>query len=245
MNTHYLTHLPHCGLEIPTKYLDDYLLSKEELTKNIYEYCDIYTDELFDNFYKEFGGIKSNYSRLFFDPERFGDDSNESMYRDFRLGWFYENAILSKTPLRDISNKEEIKKYYTQYHQKLNQNTKKRLDKYNKCTIIDCHSFSDNRYWFQDKNIVFPDICIGFDNIHIDKDLVEIIKDEFREYQIGINMPYSGSLVPNAYWQVDNRVKSVMIEINKRLYVESDNITKNKNFNKIKEKLDNILERIK
>jgi len=48
-------------------------------------------------------------------------------------------------------------------------------------------------------------------------------------------------LVPTDYWQKDMRVKSVMIEINKKLYLKSDNITKNKDYKKIKQKMDNIL----
>jgi len=39
-------------------------------------------------------------------------------------------------------------------------------------------------------------------------------------------------------------VKSVMIEINKKLYLESDNITKNNNFFLIKSKIENILKSI-
>ena len=244
MSNHYLIHLPHCGLEIPNEFLNDYLLSKDELKENIYEYCDIYTDKLFSLFYKNFAGVKNSYSRLFFDPERFFNDKDETMHQQYKLGWFYENAIVQKKPLRVTKNKELIAKYYKAHHQKLNQLTAQKLARYNKCTIIDCHSFSNNKYWFQDKNITFPDICIGFDNTHVDKDLVQIIKDEFKEYKIGINTPYSGALVPNDYWQVDNRVKSVMIEINKKLYVEPDNITKNRNFKNIQQKLNNIANKL-
>jgi N-formylglutamate amidohydrolase len=122
--------------------------------------------------------------------------------------------------------------------------TKQKLDTYDKCTVIDSHSFSNERYWFHDKNLELPDICIGFEDRHVDKELVEIIKEEFKEYNIGINIPYAGSLVPTNYWQKDDRVKSVMIEINKKLYLKPDNMTKSDNYSNIKQKLNNIVLKI-
>ena len=240
----YLIHLPHCGLKIPNQFLNDYYLPEKELQNNIYEYCDIYTDELFDSMFNKFGGVKNEYSRLFFDPERFSDDTQEEMYKKYRLGWFYENAIIDKKPLRKLDNKDIIKKYYDEHHKQLDNLTQQKLDIFNRCTIIDCHSFSDKEYWFLNKASDFPDICIGYEEYHMDKNLIEIIKEEFSEYKIGLNTPYDGSLVPMKYWHKDNRVKSVMIEINKRIYTEHDNKTKSKNFIIMKNKIDNILNKI-
>ena len=241
MNRHYLVHIPHCGTNIPKEFIDDYLLSKDELTENIYQYCDLYTDELFNSLFDAFDGVKSEYSRLFFDPERFGDDNQEAMCKKYGLGWFYENAILTEKPLRKLDHKNIIRKYFDNHHKELNQKTEQKLALHDKCTVIDCHSFSNERYWFHDKSLYLPDICIGFEDKHADKELVNIIKNEFKGYDIGINIPYSGSLVPTNYWGKEERVKSVMIEINKKLYLEPDNVTKNKSFYLIKEKLENIL----
>jgi N-formylglutamate amidohydrolase len=243
MSNHYLIHLPHCGTKIPEQYINDYLLDKQDLENNIFQYADIYTDELFGSLFDKFGGVKNEYSRLFFDPERFGDDDFEKMYQKFRLGWFYENAILEKKPLRGTQNKSAIRKYFNNHHLLLNKLTQEKLDKYDRCTVIDCHSFSNERYWFHE-DIKLPDICVGFEDNHIDETLINIIKDEFKDFDIGINKPYQGSLVPTDYWGKDKRVKSVMIEINKKLYVDDDNITKNSNFNIIKQKIDNILTKL-
>jgi len=245
MSRYFIVHIPHSGVNIPKEYLSDYLISSDELKKNIFEYCDLYTDELFFKLYENFGGIKSEYSRLFFDPERFLDDDMEEMQKKYKLGWFYENAIIEKKPLRITKNKDKIRYFYDKHHQKLNTLTKEKLTKYNKCTILDCHSFSDRKYWFLDKNLKFPDICIGFDDFHIDIDLVDAVKEIFQGYEIKINTPYSGSLVPLEYWQKDKRVKSVMIEINKRLYLKSDNITKSENFSDIEQRLNNLYEKMK
>ena len=242
MSYHYLIHLPHSGTFIPHKYRSDYLLQPQELEANVYEYCDLYTDELFGKLHETFGGVKSRYSRLFFDPERFADDEMEEMHRKYRLGWFYENAILEKKPLRRTMHKHEVKTFYDAHHRALNEMTAKKLSHHDRCTIIDCHAFSDRGYWFLEKSRDFPDICIGYEEAHVDHDLVETIKEVFKEYEIAINTPYAGSLVPGEYWQKDRRVKSVMIEINKRLYLQRDNRTKSEGFNAIRDKLTKLCE---
>ncbi|MBF0263644.1 MAG: N-formylglutamate amidohydrolase [Gammaproteobacteria bacterium] len=225
----YLIHLPHCGTMLPEEYLDDYYLNQEKLNENIYQYADLYTDELFQDLMDRFGGVKNDYSRLFFDPERFYDDKQEKMSQ-LGLGWFYTKAILEEVPLRSLKNKEIIAKYYHAHHQALNEKTQEKLDLYGECTIIDCHSFSNERYWFHDQNMELPDICIGYDEDHVDIKLVEYIKEIFDGYHIEINKPYSGSLVPSNYYNKNKNVKSVMIEINKKLYLKSNNIDKNNDF---------------
>lgn len=233
LNSKYLVHIPHCGTKIPQKYLDDYLIDEEELTKNIYEYADLYTNELFKNLLNYSGGIENKYSRLFFDPERFFDDDIEEMQKKYKLGWFYENSILKKEPLRINKNKNEISKYYMKYHQELNDLCKERIDVFGECIIIDCHSFSNDKYWFHDKDIELPDICIGFEEKYKDEKIIELFCDVFKDYKISFNNPYKGSLVPTEYYGKDFNVRSVMIEINKKLYLEDDNITKSQNYHKL------------
>jgi len=235
-NNHYLIHLPHCGIEIPKKYISDYYIDNQELQNNILQYADLCTDELFSDLFNKYRGIKNQYSRLFFDPERFGDDTQEIMHSKYGLGWFYENAILEKKPLRSNKNKQMIRSYFDEHYKILNELTNEKLKKYDNCTVIDCHSFSNERYWFHEE-INLPDVCIGYEDYHIDLEFVNKIKDIFKDYEIGINQPYRGSLVPTNYWGKDSRVKSVMIEINKKLYLEEDNKTKNKNFSLIRDKL--------
>ena len=236
----YLVNLPHCGLEIPEEYRTDYVLTEEKLNDNIYQYADLYTDELFEPLYERFGGVKNNYSRLFFDPERFFDDEHEKMSK-LGLGWFYEKAILENVPLRNTNNKSKIAQYYKDYHKELAEKVQDRIDRYGNCTIIDCHSFSNERYWFHDKDIELPDICIGYDETHVDMEVVDLIKEMFEGYDIKVNEPYSGSIVPTKYYNKSDNVKSVMLEINKRLYLYDDNKTKNDKFRDIVFKLDMLM----
>jgi N-formylglutamate amidohydrolase len=39
-------------------------------------------------------------------------------------------------------------------------------------------------------------------------------------YSVGIDRPYAGTMVPMAFYQMDRRVTSIMIEINRSLYMD-------------------------
>jgi len=225
----FVIHIPHAGVEIPDNFRGEYLLSDDELEQNINQYADCKADKLYGELTKIYDSVINPYSRLFMDPERFFDDKQETMQVKHGLGWFYENAILEKKPLRTIKNKEKIAKYYHEHHAKLQALVEEKLELFGECVIIDCHTFSNERYWFHDKSLELPDVCIGYDEFHKDEIVIEEIKRCFSHSydtkNIGINTPYSGSLVPSKYYIKDKRVKSVMIEINKKLYLNDDNIT--------------------
>ena len=81
-----------------------------------------------------------------------------------------------------------------------------------------------------------PDICIGFDDEFCDSDILNILKQHFEKngLAVALNYPYVGSIVPNRYYnKKDSRVKSLMIEVNKSIYLD-DNNQKNANYSKIK-----------
>ena len=43
-----------------------------------------------------------------------------------------------------------------------------------------------------------------------------------RGYTVSVNSPFAGTLVPMRFYQKDARVSSIMIEINRRLYMTAD-----------------------
>ncbi|NOQ30704.1 MAG: hypothetical protein GQ570_06240 [Helicobacteraceae bacterium] len=221
----YVLHIPHAGLKIPKEYIDDYFLTPKELQHNVEQYADNKSHKLYGELVEKYDSVINPYSRLFMDPERFFDDENESMQLKHALGWFYENAILEKKPLRSTKNKDKIARYYHEHHKKLLDLVEEKLEEFGECVIIDCHTFSNERYWFHDKEVELPNVCIGFDEFHKDKELVSALIKKFSDEALSINTPYAGSIVPNKFYLKDKRVKSVMIEINKKLYLEDDNVT--------------------
>ena len=97
------------------------------------------------------------------------------------------------------------------------------LKEYKTCFIVDLHSFSDE-FVLKMFNITNnPDICIGINN-NYDHNLLEITKTHFTRYgySVKVNYPYSGSIISNKYPEV----KSIMIEINKRIYSNNNKFNK-------------------
>ena len=76
--------------------------------------------------------------------------------------------------------------------------------------LVDCHSFPSELSHYN--------ICIGYnDDWSYNSELIDGIIDIFKSsgYSVGINEPFSNSITP----QADFHYKSVMIEVNKKLYM--------------------------
>lgn len=67
------------------------------------------------------------------------------------------------------------------------------------------------------------DACGDFvvDRDTLDAELLRLT-DRFtdRGFRVGVNRPFAGALVPNAYYGLDPRVQSVMIEVRRDLYMD-------------------------
>ena len=93
------------------------------------------------------------------------------------------------------------------------------LEKHSRCLIFDCHSFPEQPLPYEsDRNR--PDICIGTDTYHTNEELRDCLSKVFKalDYDVAINSPFSGTIVPSKHYQKDQRVVSVMIEVNRSLY---------------------------
>ena len=103
--------------------------------------------------------------------------------------------------------------------------------------IIDCHSFSSVPLPYEmEQSNDRPDICIGPDDFHTPKVLSSLALEYFQSkgYKTVANYPYSGSIVPLRHYGKNANVSSIMIEINRGLYLKPGTNEKNDNFNKIK-----------
>jgi N-formylglutamate amidohydrolase len=91
--------------------------------------------------------------------------------------------------------------------------------------IIDGHSFPSRPLPVDlDQCPTRPDICIGTDSFHTPPHLVNALVDACAEFgwSVAVNRPSAGTLVPTRYWGRDERVASVMIEVNRRLYLKDE-----------------------
>lgn len=235
-------HIPHSSTKIPEEYRSHILLSDKNLAKEIKFMTDWYTDELFSEAVKKLGiAIKFPISRLIVDPERFSDDEQESMNM-VGMGVLYTKTSHGQL-LRDPKytqgkvRSELLARYYFPHHNKLTRAVCDELDKNNLALIIDCHSFPEKALPYElDQKQSRPDICIGTDSYHTPDEFGEGLKNCFESlgYQVGLNTPFSGSIVPNIHYQTNKKVHSVMIEVNRSLYMHNETKERNERFQKIK-----------
>lgn len=231
-----ICNVPHSGTIIPEEFKNDFLITEKELEEEVLYMADNYTSSLYAELAYVSSSIVSKISRVLLDIERFQNEEDEPMSK---VGM---SALYTRTSsgdvLRNISidNKIALEKMYKDYHDSFTQLVSSSLLKNNKAIIVDCHSFpSIPRVYEPEQETPRPDICIGSDDFHTPTELVEILKHTFEKlgYSVKINTPFSGSIVPLNYFKKDTRVISVMIEVNRKLYMNEEAYEKNKNFTQV------------
>ena len=234
-----ILHIPHSSKRIPDY---SYFTNNSDLIKNeIKLLTDHATDRIFN--FTRTDTIIVDFSRIFCDVERL-DDENEPMF-EFGRGFYYTKTDSGEN-LREENhiNKEKIKNiYYNKHHSKLTYLTDLKLNEFGEVLIIDCHSFPNkplNSDLMREKNR--PDFCIGTDDYHTPDDLTDnLVKNLITKgYSVSINNPYSGTIVSFKHYKKNNNVKSIMIEINRDLYIVDGMVINNK-VDQLNDMLNNIL----
>lgn len=232
-----ILHIPHSSTRLPK----DFTVSDEtDLQQEFRRMTDWFTDELFD--VDEATKIIFPYSRLYCDVERFREDEDESMAKKGMGVCYVTNSFGKK--LRDVTEneKEFIKSnFYDKHHADFLHSVENELRLNAKAFIVDCHSFS-NEVLPHEESIQRPDFCIGVDKFHTPKKLVDIVEQYLRDegFSVMINQPFEGTIVPLKFYQKEKKVTSIMIEINRNLYLD-ESFQKNKNFQKMKNVTNTLL----
>jgi N-formylglutamate deformylase len=239
-------HIPHSSTIIPNNIRNQFCLSNEELNLEMLRMTDHYTNELFD--IKQADKIIFPVSRLVLDPERFADDKLESMSK-IGHGVVYTNTS-QLTPLRnnltDEEKKDLLNEFYYPHHKNLENACQQSLDLNNNCLLIDCHSFPSKALHYELKtnnNKSRPQICLGSDNFHTDKKLIETAFKLFKQkgYEVEINTPFAGTLIPTKFYNKNNKVQGIMFEIRRDLYMNEQTGQKNSNFKKIQKDIADVI----
>ena len=234
-----LVNIPHSSTYIPLEVKGRFLINNTDLQEELLRITDRYTEEIF-SCVAELGGIsvKYNYSRLVLDPERFKDDEKEIMVAK-GMGVIYTKDS-SGRKLREINEKERnmlLQNIYDPYHKAITKEVEELLAKFDECLIIDAHSFPAIPLPYENaQKMKRPQICIGTDPYHSPEYLIEYVRNFFDEINLPteINLPFEGCYVPPKFLRQEKRVKSIMIEINRQLYMNDDTGEKNDFFGEIK-----------
>ena len=224
-----MVHIPHSSTVIPDDEIDHFVA--DELEGELLKMTDHYCDDLFDC---EHDKLVFPVSRLVCDVERFRDDAREPMAA-CGMGFAYTHGSgLQKIRELTPGHKLGIETcYYAPHHNEFECMVQRRVREHGKCLIIDGHSFPGKALPYEmDDRKERPDICVGSDAYHTSRELSDMTKEFFegKGYKVAINDPFSGSIVPMSYYQKNPDVQSVMIEINRRLYMDGNGQRSNRFF---------------
>lgn len=243
-----ILHIPHSSDIIPGNFRDQIVLSDDDLAAELTLMTDAFTDELFA--LPEATILRFPISRLLVDVERFPDDAEEPMSK-VGMGMIYTLTASGKKLKRTLQPQETrtlVSLYYETHHQALLTEVKIELEKYGKALIVDCHSFPSHPLQCdKDQSIPRPEFCIGTDSFHTPKSLSQTTALNLKKmgYSVRMNQPYEGTLVPMAFYRKDRRVASIMVEINRSLYMDEMAGAKTSAFDFTKKQMQSLLCSIK
>ena len=232
-----IRHVPHSSTNIPTQYLEYFLIDEHELSDEILRLTDWYTDELFADSDSE--EVRFPISRIVCDPERFLDDECEPASQ-VGMGVFYIHGTkgqLIRSP-DDALRGEIIEEFYLPHHSRLTAKVNESLTQYGKAFVLDCHSFPTDPLPTDDHlDITRPDFCLGFDDFHASYEVIRECESllQGEGFTVSINTPYAGCLIPSEFYGVDARVSGLMIEINRGIYMDENSGEKSDQFGWIHE----------
>ncbi|MDD3920652.1 MAG: N-formylglutamate amidohydrolase, partial [Eubacteriales bacterium] len=226
------------SIYIPEKYKAGILISDRALWRDMCRMTDAFCDELFDGVAAPERMVVSPICRLACDVERFRNDDMEPMAKR-GMGLMYTRTVLGRK-LREYDENlrnDVLKEYYDPHHARLTAAVDAALESCGRCTILDGHSFNSTIPFKWDCVLSMPDFDIGTDAYHTPPALRDALVNKVRElgYTVRVNSPFAGSITPMKYYGEDRRVVSVMIEVNRRLYMNQRDMTKSAGFARTKE----------
>jgi N-formylglutamate amidohydrolase len=243
-----IVHIPHSSSRASFPWRDQIVLSDEALDRELLAMTDRYTDELFSQLPATEGVIFINrLSRLVFDPERFEDQRVETM-DSVGMGAVYvrtsDGHRLRAESFSPRDHEEILAQLFRPYARALSKSVAALLDEFDRCLLLDCHSFPMAPLPYEDKSLDRPDICLGYEPFHAPGELVGEIEDLLAAsgLRVGHNTPFAGSYVPLPWYRRDARVSSLMIELNRSLYMEEHTGARSSGFDRTADLTRRILE---
>jgi len=241
-------HIPHSATRIPATVRDRLTISEPEIAAELLAMTDWFTDELFATT-RPAARIVFPVSRLVVDPERFTDDAAEVMAAR-GMGVIYtktsQGAVLRDSPT-SAERAQMLTDYYTPHHKLLTDVVNRALMVHGKCLVIDCHSFASKPLPYElDQDDDRPDICPGTDDVHTPSALFAHVSSIFTSsgYSVAKDRPFSGALVPALHYRTNPNVESIMIELNRGLYMNEAEGTRNAGFARLGDRLGQFLDRL-
>ncbi len=214
---HIILHIPHSSSALPS--------CCEGLTVDDRLLIDYFTDELFSpDDDTHITPVVFPLCRIFCDVERLPHDPLEA--KGLGISYMDIRTLDSEDKMRKhYDDEHKAFRLYSEHHERMSQLIIEKTSSYgDKVLLIDCHSFSSrpNRLNPNAQETSGIDICIGYndDESNPRTYVLDTVKNHFLTcgYNVAVNTPFSNSKTfstPASY-------HSLMIEVNKRLYMDED-----------------------
>lgn len=220
-------HVPHARSAMPPEVLAEFVVDAAELESHQLRSVDHFTDELFGADFAACTRVEFPISRLAVDPERFELDEREPMAAR-GLGVLYErghDGCVIRRPVTGARRQELLDRWYRPHHARLAEAVAQAIDARGRVLVVDCHSFPPEPLAVDhDRRVPRPDLCIGTAGIHTPAALVDAAHCCCWRwgFSVQVDAPYAGSIVPIDRLGTDPRVQSVMVEVNRALYMRAE-----------------------
>jgi len=217
--------IPHSSTLVPAHLEATLTVSEDVLAHELLVMTDHYTDGLFAADSSDVKLVRLPVSRLVVDPERYLDDASEPMANQ-GMGVIYtrtSDGRVLRSPPSPSERSQLIARYYPPHHDALSAGVRRALTECGVCLLLDCHSYPSQPLPCDvDQTLDRPDVCLGTDQFNSPAWLVSKAHQLFESsgFNVAINKPYSGVLVPADYAGVNPHVFALMIEINRSLYMD-------------------------
>lgn len=225
-----IIHVPHSSRVVPDDVRADIMLDDAALARELNAMTDAFTDVIAERAAERVTGERpwlfvNGLSRLVVDPERFPDEREE-------MNVVGMGAVYTKTSggfmLRDLPHSEIntlVDRFFTPYSAALANLVDERLSSTGTVTIIDLHSYPlvPNPYELHAGG-PRPEVCLGTDEFHSPPELLEAARAALISAtptgDIGEDSPFSGCYVPLKHHRSNDRVRALMIELRRDLYMD-------------------------
>lgn len=217
-----LVHLPHAGTVIPAHVRAHIVLDDATLAEEVRALTDWYTDALFGPpaFVAGATVVTNHLSRLVVDPERL-PQAREPMAA-IGMGAVYTRTRHGHV-LRDGAQMPPlIDAYFQPWADAVEAEVARLIARFGRCLILDGHSFPARPFPFEDATRERPDVALGFSAPHAPVDLLNTLAEVVRAHgrTVAANTPFAGAYVPLSRHGRDDRVRSVMVELNRGMYLD-------------------------
>lgn len=235
-----LLHVPHASNLIPASEKGDFLVSEEVLDRERLRLTDWFTDELYSQGADPEDVVAARVSRLVVDVERYEDDAREPCAK-VGMGATYVRTT-DGLVLRSLSPERRaalLEAHYRPHHRRLDEAARLRLERFGRCLVLDAHSFPSRALPTQTDFGDPPEIGLGAEPGHTPAALLNGAVAFFRArgFKVGVNVPFSGAMVPSAFLGRDARVSAIMVEVRRDLYMDESTGLRHAGFARIRDVL--------